>query len=251
MKTDFIRPLARRGAASLIIAVAMAALLPTAAVAMSQETTTALFRVSNASIESAHQLVLGVCSNAGNGCTDVRFLQSESMVAVAAEPAVHERIRALLAELDKPFATRTFQVIVLAADGSGERSADVPANVDDALADISDFLPYSGFRMLGSGLLRAAARGETTLPGPMDLRAELRFRPTTDPTASLLVEHFSVTHSQPVERVEDGVVTMGIRRDQIVEATFTIDPGQTVVVGVSKLNGDDSAVVVLLTAVQD
>ena len=35
------------------------------------------------------------------------------------------------------------------------------------------------------------------------------------------------------------------------QTTFTIEVGETVVVGTSKLNGDDSALVVLLTAVRN
>ena len=247
MKTRCSAHGARRVTAGLALATALAVLAPPTAAA-AQEKTTELLRVTNVSIESAHQLVRGVCGEAGPDCTDVRFLERENMLAVTAVPAVHDRINALLADLDRPYDTRSFQIIVLAADRSGEVAADVPANVRTALADISEFLPYTGFRMLGSGMVRAAARGETTLPGAADLRAQLSFRPTTDPTASLLMEHFSVTHSRPVNIPVEGVMSQQMRREQIVEATFTIDPGQTVVVGVSKLNGDDSAVVVLLTA---
>ena len=55
------------------------------------------------------------------------------------------------------------------------------------------------------------------------------------------------TVSVPVE----GGYTSESRNQSILQTTFTISPGETVVVGTSKLNGDDTAMVVLLTVVRN
>ncbi len=41
------------------------------------------------------------------------------------------------------------------------------------------------------------------------------------------------------------------RTQRILQTTFAINPGETVVVGTSKLNGGDTAMVVLLTVVRN
>jgi hypothetical protein len=251
--------------ATVVVALAGIALATPVSAQEGSDLPTQLFKVTNVSLHSAHTLATGVCRAAGahmvthedgsvaneRNCADIGYLEDESMLSVTATQEVIARVAALLAEFDRLPETRAFQIIVLAADRSGENSSDIPANVQDALQDVRDFLPYNGFSVLGSGWLRTSSHGETTLPGSMDLSAELAFRPTTDPTAPLLIEHFRVRSYVMAEAVVDGVVTR-VRQDRsVIETTFTINPGDTVVVGVSKLNGNDTAVVVLLTAIQD
>ena len=66
----------------------------------------------------------------------------------------------------------------------------------------------------------------------------------------MLIEDFRVFQNKEVSVRVDGNVNTQYRRSGTLQTSFTINPGETVVVGTSKLNGDDSAVVVLLTAVQ-
>lgn len=237
------------------LAAALVCLLPATVASAQQQADmpTELIKVTNVSVASAFTLARGVCQAAmpTDGCADVSFLNEERMLAVTATPPVIARIRTLLAEFDRLPETRSFQIIVLSADRSGGGSVDVPDNVSEALADVREFLPYTGFSVLGSGWLRTSGYGETTLPGPMELSVQLEFRPTTDPTAPLLIEQFSVRRHTMVNVVTDGVTTQQVQSRRILETTFTIKPGETVVVGTSKLNGDDTAMVVLLTAVQN
>jgi len=244
----------------------LSALLPTAANAQEQPSRpTTLVPVANVDMNSAFTLARNVCNGAGMAavrdadgaleryeerCIDVSVLQAENMLSITASLDVVERLKALLAEIDRAPLTRSFQIIVLSADSSGE-SGDVPPNVERALQDVRDFLPYTGFQVVGSGWLRTSRSAEATLPGPMNLIAELRFRPTTDPDAALLVERFGVYRRESMQVVDEGVAIQQMRNRSVLESTFTINPGETVVVGTSKLDGDDSAMVVLLTAVQN
>jgi hypothetical protein len=249
------------------VAAALACLAPAAAATAQEQAglPTELIKVTNVSLDSAFTLANGVCRGAGMSrvstgdlqtdirpnCFDVSYLEDERMLAVTATPEVIARVRALLAEFDRLPATRSFQIIVLSADRSDDASVDIPANVQQALDDVREFLPYTRFNVLGSGWIRTSGYGEMTLPGPMELSAELDFRPTTDPTAPLLVERFSVYRRSSVNVPVEGGYTTQFTNRGILQTTFTIDPGETVVVGTSKLNGDDTAVVVLLTAVQN
>jgi hypothetical protein len=247
-----------------------AGLLPAARAAAQEDLLrpTELIKITNVSLESAFTLAEGVCRSAGqsrvatdeernpgmpsivSNCADVRYLEDERMIAVTATPEVIARVRALLAEFDRTPETRAFHIIVLSASSEGAIAADVPQSARAALEDVSDFLPFTGFTVLGTGWIRTSSQGRTTLAGASELIAELAFRPTTDPTAPLLIENFEVYQFKQVSMTVDGNVTTQFMRTGSLETTFTISPGETVVVGTSKLNGDDSAVVVLLTAVQ-
>lgn len=244
-------------AACAIGAVLTLALPATAAAQGDQELETRLIKVTNVSLDGAREVALSVCRNlpqepgGSEICRNVSRLSAENMLAVTATPPVIARIESLLAEFDRLPATRTFQIIVLAADRSGAGSDSVPENARQALQDIQSFLPYNSFNVIGSGWIRTSEYGETTLPGPQTLSAEIRFRPNTDPMAPVLIEQFSVYKRAVETVVEQGISTQQWRNRPILQSTFTIEPGETFVVGTSKLNGDDTAMVVLLTAVQN
>lgn len=247
-------------------AATMVALLPVAAQAM-QDTArpTVLVRVNNVSMDSAQTLAQGVCRTAGvemvaDGaggetrgeprCYEVNVV-SDNVLSVTATPEVVGEIEKLLAELDHLPETHSFQIVVLAADRSATLSPEVPANVRQALEDVRDFLPYTGYSVLGSGWLRTSNYGRMTLPGEEQYIAELNFRPTTDPQSALLIEQFSIYRQVPMSTPVEGGYKTEFARREVVQSTFTINRGETVVVGTSKLNGGDTAVIVLLTAVQN
>jgi hypothetical protein len=251
------------------LAVAVVAMAPSAALAATQQQideNTQLFTVSNVSLDSAYTLAFSVCRDAFSAWEqsavgpdrdprprcDVEPLHNENMLAVTASPELRQRIAMLLGEFDRLPQTRSFHIVVLAASTSGTGSADLPGGVQTALDDVREFLPYSSFTTLGSGWLRTSRHGETTLPGgPDEFSAELMFRTSTDPSAPVLIEHFRIVRRVAVEQIVDGIRTVAFQNRGILESTFTISPGETVVVGTSKLNGDDEALVVLLTAVQN
>lgn len=250
-------------AAVIAAAVLVATTLP--ATAQQQARETRLIKVTNVSLSSAHQLAISVCNTAAGmvrgirrtneepeePCADVRMLERENMLAISATPEVIARLETLLGEFDRLPVTRSFQIIVLAANGSDARSDAVPQNVLQALEDIRDFLPYSSYSVIGSGWVRTSEYGETTLPGPEPLIAELQLRPNADPTAAVLVEHFSISKRAVETVIEQGVAAQQWRNRPILRSTFAIEPGETLVVGTSKLDGDGTAMVVLLTAVQN
>lgn len=226
---------------------------------------TALVRVANVSLDSAYTLAENVCRNAGQEryttddgrqtysplCHGVSVLEDENMLSITAAPEVVAQIESLLGELDRLPETRSFQIIVLSASRGPAGSTDVPSNVAQALQDVRDFLPYTEFSVVGSGWLRTAGYGTTALPGAEDFVAELNFRRGSDAAAPLVIETFSVYRQVPIRtQVSDGYTTQFVRRN-VLQTMFTISPGETVVVGTSKLDGDDTAMVVLLTAVQN
>jgi hypothetical protein len=159
--------------------------------------------------------------------------------------------------------SQLFHVTLVAASrqgGSGGQGT-LPKAVAQALDDIKDFLPYQGYRVVDSALVRASREARTTLKGPdgTSFEAEILFRPGQDGDGpkSFLVEHFELRRpllaelpARDLEGARAGRPALAPMAPQpALRASFRIDEGETVVVGSSRLDGGDDALIVLLTAV--
>jgi len=125
-------------------------------------------------------------------------------IRVRGDAVTQEKIAKALAAADLPPADQAFQLILLEADrtGSGDPGP-LPPAARKALADLKDFLPYSGFRLLDSAFVRTTREARVVVEGMggRAYEATLVFR--GDPRASgaeLLLERFSlrVIPSDPI-----------------------------------------------------
>ena len=248
--------------AALVVTLAVA--LPGGAAAQGQEgVATTLYPIRNVSLESARTLAQTICEEAwslartsGNAdaiiCA-VAELFSERSLAVSATPELHARIGAMLAEFDRMPETKAFHIIVLSAgtQTTSDQDLDIPAGARQALSDFAEFMPYSSFEVLSSGFLRTSRQAQTTLPGPVEFSVNIVFRPVSDAQAPILIEAFDISQRIQPTYAPSGDVARDAYSRQVLQTTFTIEPGETVVVGTSKLEGDNDAIIVLLTVIQN
>ena len=173
--------------------------------------------------------------------------------------------------------TKLVQINLLAASKEGNSDlSDLPANTRKAIEDIQDFLPFKSYRILDTSLVRvlvpqhrgAPGRGpsKTFMRGPDDSKLEVTLSMTTGATESeLFVGRFEVSPSvmdrlravtvtpEPQNQNDTADPVVAPRADLIdsgslISTSFTAEIGQTVVVGSSRLNGGDEALIVLFTA---
>lgn len=180
-------------------------------------------------------------------------------VAAQAPPAPQpERVR-VSARVAEAAASQLFHVTLVAASRQNGDSGqgDLPKAVAQALDDIQDFLPYKGYRVVDSALVRASRELHARLTGPQGSRyqADATFS-ATGSGDSFLVERFELRRTPRIEDVaremgqESGHPAVAPMAPQPnLTASFRIDRGETVVVGSSRLDGGDEALIVLLTAV--
>jgi len=158
-----------------------------------------------------------------------------------------------------------FQLVLLMGSTEGESKLEgVSANVVKALDDIREFLPYKNYRVVDTQLMRSAGRMEGLVSGPegQDYRLEMVF--TANPEQrKILVRGFSLadyggTHTISTGRSDKrsdppggsgGVVRAPRGPRRLIETSFSLEVGETIVVGSSKLNGGGEALLVLLTAI--
>ena len=170
---------------------------------------------------------------------------------------------------------RGFSVVLVQGDlKAGAASDNVPAAATKALADLKDFLPYRNYRLLdtqwtvGSGHMAGRLRGPegkeydlelTSQRGPTSdtpvtvsrfLLREVMPNALTDRVSGLVARGL-VTRSQAQMQDQNksrGVFAAVMGSRPVIDTTFSMNIGETVVVGTSRLQGD-TALIVLLTAV--
>ncbi len=179
-------------------------------------------------------------------------------------------------ERDDTPETRLVQINLLAASKQGTSElSDLPVNTRKAIEDIQDFLPFKSYRILDTSLVRTAVtipsrggtRARTFMTGPDGSKLQVTMRITAEKGSDqLFVNLFEVSPSamerfRPVLAPEQGrphepenaPPAVAPRADlldlgSLISTSFSADIGKTVVVGSSRLNGGDDALIVLFTA---
>ncbi len=151
--------------------------------------------------------------------------------------------------------THLVQISLLAASKTGpDELADLPENTRKAVEDVRSFLPFKSYRLLDSALLRSHRGARTTLSGPEDREYVVAFSldGQQEPGKLLvrsfeLVEKFMPPASLLTDDGDKGAPAAPASR-MVMSSSFAADVGQTVVVGTSRLNGGDEALMVLFTS---
>ncbi len=204
--------------------------------------------------ETALRLVFQICGRDEHACEIERL--DEHGFTVRTREDIHDQIARLLAERDLPPATQEFRVILLRASREGSMP-ELPAGATAAIADLMSVMPFTGFELVDSALVRTSEYAETHLGEMGTFGVELQFQGDPRRDAELLISfELRVAPVLQVETPAEGrpdaeapVVRFGDSR-RLINSSFGIRVGETVVVGTSRLNGGDEALVALLTALE-
>ena len=161
-----------------------------------------------------------------------------------------------------PPPTYLIQISLLAASKTGPNELeDMPANTRQAVEDVRQFLPFKSYRLLDTALVRADRGARTTLTGPDDREFRAAFSFNNEPVVAqrmekkekLLVRQFELVEKiavapQLLTDTGDSKPPAAVSSKQVLSSSFAAEIGQTVVVGTSRLNGGDEALIVLFTA---
>ncbi len=271
MKTSCIRSLRRVALALLLLlpAVPLAARTAQETPAPPASLTTTRHEIRFLDLRAAEQLAWDQCQDkercqvtvsAFLGDAAAKWVGDSSLkgiLEVRCDSATHERIARALAKADAAPSTQSFQLLLLAASthkAAGE--PDVPASAQKALSDLRGFLPYKSYQLLDSTWLRATqdrpTEGRVVGRQDQSYHVKMRFRTTGNDQMFLdafeLSEDFPV--ARPVSEAKKGEASVAPRAPRdLISTSFSLKKGETIVVGTSKVDGSDEALVVLLTAV--
>ena len=149
--------------------------------------------------------------------------------------------------------TQLFQVVLLRASRKGvDDTEGLPKSAEKALADVREFLPFKHYKLLDSAIVRMSQ----SMPGSTTVSTyEVKFSYERKEN-KLSIWWFTVLPAgkktetpKPSSAWWDrppAVAPEAVK--PLISTSFMMDRGETVVVGSSKINGDE-ALVVLLTAI--
>lgn len=165
-----------------------------------------------------------------------------------------------------------FSVVLVVGSlmGTGNASSDgVPEAAKKALADMKDFLPYKRYQLLDAAWMLCCSSLATSISGRVRGPDERDYRYTVDPltvTDAKLNVRFAIRELSPFTPSGLSQSDLGLTRDHprmvesvresgqrtsaqnIIDSTFAISLGETVVVGTSRLNGDRALIAILTAA---
>lgn len=180
-------------------------------------------------------------------------LLTAALISFATAAFAQEAPRAETTQPRPPGAeSRLFNVVLLVASADGTDDVQgVSKSAEKALADLRDFLPFRSYRLLDSGLMRVGAGtfGTIHLAGPSDQPLKIFLSYSGSDGRKLNVRSFGVTQEPKSTGKTLGPGEAPRAARELMTAAFTIEVGETIVVGSSKLHDPRSALVVLVTAV--
>jgi hypothetical protein len=156
-------------------------------------------------------------------------------VKITCTPAIHERIAEVLKQYDVSPRSHTFQIVLLEGSTETTGTPSLAPGPQKALEDIRQVLPFKGYRLLDTGLLRTADEGSVTVG--QNLYVTMIIRSGREASQPMYVRSFRMLQTGGPGDPRPLIMT-----------SFSIKTKETVVVGTSKLDGGDKALVVLVTA---
>ncbi|HJQ37567.1 MAG TPA: hypothetical protein VKB93_10540 [Thermoanaerobaculia bacterium] len=148
--------------------------------------------------------------------------------------------------------SQLFQVVLLRASRKGADDLDdLPKSAEKALADVRDFLPFKHYVMLDSAIVRLSRGMESSVTvNAYQVKFSYERKDNKLSIWWFTVHPATKKTEQPTPSPSrgDAPVYAPEAIKPLISTSFAMDRGETVVVGSSKINGDD-ALMVLLTAV--
>ncbi len=219
--------------------------------ASSRDSQTIRYEIHSLDLHAAEVLAWDQCTQKERCRVASVEITGHKYLEVGAEPAVQEKIARALARDDQQSRTHGFQILLLAAGlKPGGGGTEVPGNVQKALADLKGLLPYKSYEVLDTAWMSGTQERDMAArlvdhQGAV-YEVSLRFHDTGSAAdRSLFIDAFRLK-ANAFELPEARVVRPG---GVLIDTSFGVKEGETIVVGTSKTTGSNEALVVLVTAV--
>jgi hypothetical protein len=169
-----------------------------------------------------------------------------SVLSVSDTPENVEKILAAIREIDVKPADVLYTVqLVLGSEADAATDADL--KVDPIVKELGKLLRYKGYTMLDATFVRAVSMDNAQVKfGPKaEFSLELRPEVAGDPKTAVIKTDVRLTRIEQHGFAEDKPITSVAR---LIDSTLNIKSGDRTVVGVSKLDGGDKGLILIISA---
>jgi type II secretory pathway component GspD/PulD (secretin) len=168
------------------------------------------------------------------------------MITVSDYPENVEKVLALIREMDVRPADLQFTIQLVLGSRMSEEKQDETLNDDPVVKELKSLLNYKSFYLLDTSLIRAIDRenSQVTMGKNAELRLELR------PTYVKEDKENPIQVRARLSKI-GGIIGGGenARREAttLLESNFSMKPGEKTVVGVSKMDGGDKGLILIIS----
>lgn len=232
---------------TLLVGIALAA-ATSAAAQPAEEAGDRAYQLRHLDSRVAEALFWDLCDAERDGCKV--HSATGGGLTVRAPQAVQRRMALLLAERDVLLPSQRLQLhLLVAGRDRGQIPEALNAGPRKALEDLAAVLGYQSFVLLDSALVVTvdSARANLAGPGGLILDATLRVRAVTGLENDKLLVDLSLVVPGRQEQAQ-AAGGGGFRPGSLLNTSLSLEAGETVVVGTSRVDGGDEGLVLLLTA---
>lgn len=197
-------------------------------------------------------LIKPYMSREGFPATDRR---EDKLLVISDYPEFVEKILAVIKDIDvKPADIMFTAQLVVGSSAPGDKSDESLQN-DPVIKELKGFLPYRSFNQLDANLIRTIdnERAQMTLGKSSEFILELRPKYTKDGETEYIQTELRLMvlrKADPVTVIDGKPITPQAepRAQSLIQTEMTIKSGEKTVVGVSKLDGGDKGLILILSA---
>jgi hypothetical protein len=233
---------------TLLVSIALVAATAAAAQPEEEEASHRDYQLRHLDVRVAEALFWEVCEPQVDSCQVL--LAAGGALRVMAPRSVQRRMTRLLAERDALPPSQRLQLHLLSAGREpGEIPAALTAGPRQALEDLAAVLGYRRFDLLDSALVDTVQAARTNLAGPAGvvLDAALHVRTVTGLENEKI--HVDLMLTVPgTDEQEPAAGGAKLRPGTLLSTSLSLNAGETVVVGTSRVDGGEEGLVLLLTA---
>ncbi len=239
--------LPRLGLAALLLAVTALGRPAAAQTPVPPEAFSRMYLIRYLSLPEAETLVWDQCPKDGKTTCRVTSAGRNEVapyLMVDANAATHAKIARALMEKDGVPRTHSFRATLLVASREGGKGSTLPEGIRKVVDDLKSFLPYASYRILDTVTITTSRGGSVKAMGPDGLPVDVRIFMNAQVGEQLEISGFEVQALGSTPSADGRA--MGRK---LIESTFSMRIGESLVVGTSALDGGQEALVVVLTAV--
>ncbi len=179
----------------------------------------------------------------------VNMSSDKKTLTVTAYPENMEKVLQVIKELDVKPADLLFTVqLVLGSET--EDKTDPELQSDPIIRELRKLLRYKGYTLLDTSLIRGMDKSASEVILGKQADFELRMAPDVvkgQPADNIKVE-LRLRHIGTEDILTEGKPTTRTRVKDLIQSTLSLKSGDKTVVGVSKLDGGDKGLILILSA---
>jgi len=236
----------KKGMTALAVIILLAASMAGAQESEDRPMREEIIKLNYVGVREAHvqSLLIPFISREGR----MHFSESQNMISLRDYPENVEKILAFIKKIDVKPADLLFTVQLILASSGDDIRTDAALAEDAVIKELKSFLKYRNFALLDTSLVRALDRHRSSLIlGSKEAEFRLQIVPEHIRDAEGDVLRLQVELDQRIPSPTKEGVAPGVMGKTLIESHLSLKPGEKTVVGVSKMDGGDKGLILIIS----